>query len=86
MARRTIIIAPDPRLKSRRSRSPRWTTTCAASWTTCSRPCTRRPVSASPRPRWARRVRVLVLDVAGQDEAPRPMTFANPEIVWASDD
>ena len=30
--------------------------------------------------------RVLVLDVAGKDEEPKPMRFANPEIVWASDE
>jgi peptide deformylase len=31
-------------------------------------------------------VRVIVLDLAGKDEAPAPRYFVNPEIVWASDD
>ena len=30
--------------------------------------------------------RVIVLDVAGEDEAPAPLRMANPEIVWVSDD
>lgn len=31
-------------------------------------------------------VRVVVLDLAGEDEPPAPMRMANPEIVWVSDD
>lgn len=30
--------------------------------------------------------RVLVLDVAGKEDASRPMRIANPEIVWVSDE
>ncbi len=30
--------------------------------------------------------RVLVLDVAGDDQDPNPLKVANPEIVWASDE
>lgn len=30
--------------------------------------------------------RVLVMDVAGPDEPPRPMRVANPEITWMSED
>lgn len=30
--------------------------------------------------------RVLVLDIAGEDEPRNPMFFANPEIIWASDE
>ena len=30
--------------------------------------------------------RVLVVDVARQDEEPRPIRMANPEIVWESDE
>ncbi|MBK8159483.1 MAG: peptide deformylase [Rhodospirillaceae bacterium] len=30
--------------------------------------------------------RVIVLDLAGDDEAPAPLKMANPEIVWVSDD
>ncbi len=30
--------------------------------------------------------RVLVLDVAGEDEDPSPLQVANPEIVWASEE
>ncbi len=30
--------------------------------------------------------RVIVLDLAGEDEPPAPLRMANPEIVWVSDD
>ncbi len=30
--------------------------------------------------------RVIVIDVAGDDEAPAPLRMANPEITWVSDD
>lgn len=30
--------------------------------------------------------RVIVCDVARGDDPPNPMTFANPEVVWASDE
>jgi peptide deformylase len=30
--------------------------------------------------------RVLVIDLAKKDEPPRPQVFANPEIVWASEE
>jgi peptide deformylase len=30
--------------------------------------------------------RVIVLDLAGPDEEPRPLRLANPEIVWVSDE
>src|SRR5688572_1627239 len=30
--------------------------------------------------------RVIVLDLAREDEAPQPLRLANPEIVWVSDD
>jgi peptide deformylase len=30
--------------------------------------------------------RVLVLDVAREDDAPQPMGMANPEVVWASEE
>jgi len=30
--------------------------------------------------------RVLVMDIAREDEAPQPIFMANPEIIWASDE
>ena len=30
--------------------------------------------------------RIVVIDIALEDEAPKPIRMANPEIVWASDD
>jgi peptide deformylase len=31
-------------------------------------------------------VRIIVMDIAGKDQAPAPRFFVNPEIVWASDE
>lgn len=31
-------------------------------------------------------LRVLVIDLAGEDEEPRPMYFVNPEIYWTSEE
>lgn len=30
--------------------------------------------------------RILVIDVSGRDEDPKPLRMANPEVVWSSDD
>jgi peptide deformylase len=83
---RPIITAPDPRLKVkarpvekvdddiRRLMDDMLSTMYAA------------PGIGLAAPQVGEAVRVIVLDVAGRDEDPRPMRLANPEIVWASDE
>jgi peptide deformylase len=83
---RPIITAPDPHLKVkarpvekvdddiRRLMDDMLSTMYAA------------PGIGLAAPQVGEAVRVIVLDVAGRDEDPRPMRLANPEIVWASDE
>ena len=86
MARLPIIIAPDPRLKVtaapveavddevRRLMDDMLETMHAA------------PGIGLAAPQVGVAKRVLVLDVAGDDEGPNPLKVANPEILWASDE
>ncbi len=86
MARLPIIIAPDPRLKVtaapvaavddevRRLMDDMLDTMHAA------------PGIGLAGPQVGVAKRVLVLDVAGDDEEPNPLKVANPEILWASDE
>lgn len=86
MARLPIIIAPDPRLKVtaapvdavddevRRLMDDMLETMHAA------------PGIGLAGPQVGVAKRVLVLDVAGDDEGPNPLKVANPEILWASDE
>jgi peptide deformylase len=86
MARLPIIIAPDPRLKVtaapveavddevRRLMDDMLETMHAA------------PGIGLAAPQVGVAKRVLVLDVAGDDEGLNPLKVANPEILWASDE
>jgi peptide deformylase len=86
MAKLSIITAPDPRLKVkcravdkvddsvRRLMDDMLETMYAAPGIGLAA-----PQVGDPR-------RVLVLDIARDDEPPQPLRFANPEIVWASEE
>lgn len=86
MARLPILTAPDPRLKKtarnvegvgdeiRRLMDDMLETMYAA------------PGIGLAAPQVGVSKRVVVLDVADKDEKPAPMVFANPEILWASDE
>jgi peptide deformylase len=86
MAKLEIITAPDPRLKVlarpvaevdaevRRLMDDMLETMYAA------------PGIGLAAPQVGVAKRVLVLDVAGRDEDPKPMRIANPEIVWAAEE
>jgi len=86
MAKLDIITAPDPRLKVkcqpvakvdakvRRLMDDMLETMYAA------------PGIGLAAPQIGVAQRVIVLDIAGEGGAPRPLRMANPEIVWASDE
>ncbi len=86
MARRPIITAPDPRLKVKAKPVAKVDDNVRRLMDDMLETMYAAPGIGLAAPQVGEALRVLVLDVAGQDEAPRPMTFANPEIVWASDD
>src|SRR5699024_6807606 len=52
---------------------------CPRSSTTCSKPCTTRPASVWPRPRWGVARRAAVMD--GGAEENDPTVMCNPEII-----
>jgi peptide deformylase len=86
MAKLAIITAPDPRLKVqccpvgrvdprvRRLMDDMLETMYAA------------PGIGLAAPQVGVSDRVLVLDIAGEGEEPRPLRMANPELLWVSDD
>jgi peptide deformylase len=86
MAKLDIIIAPDPRLKAkaapvaavdagiRRLMDDMLETMYAA------------PGIGLAAPQVGMLKRVIVVDVAKENEEPRPLCMANPELIWVSDD
>lgn len=86
MAQLSIIVAPDPRLKQisapvekvdsgiRRLMDDMLETMYAA------------PGIGLAAPQVGVLKRVIVLDIAREDEAPQPLRMANPELVWLSDE
>src|SRR5690606_17686810 len=86
MAQLPIIVAPDPRLKKvskpvtkvdsdiRRLMDDMLETMYAA------------PGIGLAAPQVGVLKRVLVLDLAREDEAPQPLRMANPELVWLADE
>jgi peptide deformylase len=86
MARRSIIIAPDPRLKVTAKRVERVDQSVRKLMDDMAETMYAAPGIGLAAPQVGESLRVIVLDVAGKDEKPRPMKLANPEIVWASDE
>ncbi|MFM2129576.1 MAG: hypothetical protein RL477_1122 [Pseudomonadota bacterium] len=86
MAVRPIITAPDPRLKVRARPVARVDEAVRRLMDDMLETMYAAPGIGLAAPQVGEAVRVIVLDVAGKDEKPRPMRLANPEIVWASDD
>jgi len=86
MARRSIIIAPDPRLKVTAKRVERVDQSVRKLMDDMAETMYAAPGIGLAAPQVGESLRVIVLDVAGKDEKPAPMKLANPEIVWASDE
>ncbi|MGE0651469.1 MAG: peptide deformylase, partial [Alphaproteobacteria bacterium] len=85
MAKRPIIVAPDPRLKVKAKAVARVDDTVRKLMDDMLETMYAAPGIGLAAPQVGEALRVIVLDVAGRDEKPRPMKLANPEIVWASD-
>ena len=86
MAIRPILIFPTPFCASSRSPSSAWTPSLAGSSTTCSRPCTTRPASGSPRRQLGVSRRLIVMDPAKDDAPKTPLVMINPEILDRSEE
>jgi peptide deformylase len=86
MAQLDIIIAPDPRLKTRCT--PIGPITAAVKQLAQDMLETMyvAPGIGLAAPQVGVMQRLVVLDVAGRDERPAPLVLVNPEIIWASDE
>lgn len=86
MAKLNIIIAPDPVLKTKTRKVEKVDDRIRKLMDDMLETMYAAPGVGLAAPQVGVLERVIVLDVAGKDEEPRPMRLVNPEIVWASED
>ena len=85
MAIRSIIIAPDPRLKIKCAPVERVDDRLRTLMDDLLATMYAEPGIGLSAPQVGAHERVIVVDVAQSDEPPRPLMLANPEIAWVSD-
>jgi len=86
MAKLDIIIAPDPRLKLKCKPVAKVDAKVARLMDDMLETMYAAPGIGLAAPQVGVTQRIIVLDVAREDEKPAPIKMANPEIVWASDE
>lgn len=86
MAVLEIITAPDPRLKGKAKPVTRVTPALAALMDDMLETMYAENGIGLAAPQVGRPERIIVIDIAEKDEPRNPLTMANPEIIWASDD
>jgi peptide deformylase len=86
MATLSIIIAPDPRLKVKAKAVERVDGEVRRLMDDMLETMYASNGIGLAAPQVGVAERVIVVDVARENEKPRPLRLANPEIVWASDD
>jgi len=86
MALLPIIVAPDPRLKQKAATVEAVDDEIRQLMDDMLETMYDAPGIGLAAPQVGRLVRVIVVDVAREDEEPAPLKMANPEIVWVSDD
>ena len=86
MAKRPIITAPDPRLKVKCRAVDKVDDSVRRLMDDMLETMYAAPGIGLAAPQVGDTRRVLVLDVARENEPPQPLKLANPEIVWASED
>jgi peptide deformylase len=86
MAKLEIIIAPDPRLKLKCKPVAKVDAKVARLMDDMLTTMYAAPGIGLAAPQVGVTQRIIVLDVAREDEKPAPIKMANPEIVWASDE
>src|SRR3546814_14313899 len=85
MPKLNIVIAPDPVLKTRAKRVETVDARLRRLMDDMLETMYAAPGIGLAAPQIGVLERVIVLDVAGKAEAPRPMRPANPELVWSSE-
>lgn len=86
MALLPIIVAPDPRLKTKAQPVAKVDAEVAKLMDDMLETMYAAPGVGLAAPQVGVSKRVIVIDAAEKDEEPRPLKMANPEIVWASDE
>jgi peptide deformylase len=86
MAKLDIIIAPDPRLKLKCKPVAKVDAKVARLMDDMLATMYAAPGIGLAAPQVGVTQRIIVLDVAREDEKPAPLKMANPELVWVSDE
>jgi peptide deformylase len=86
MAKLDIIIAPDPRLKLKCKPVTKVDAKVARLMDDMLETMYAAPGIGLAAPQVGVTQRIIVLDVAREDEKPAPLKMANPELVWVSDE
>ena len=86
MAKLDIIIAPDPRLKVKCKPVAKVDAKVARLMDDMLETMYDAPGIGLAAPQVGVPLRVIVLDVAREDEKPAPFRMANPELIWVSDE
>ena len=86
MAKLDIIIAPDPRLKLKCKPVPKVDAKVARLMDDMLQTMYAAPGIGLAAPQVGQALRIIVLDVAREDEKPAPIKMANPELIWVSDE
>jgi len=86
MAKLDIIIAPDPRLKLKCRPVAKVDAKVARLMDDMLETMYAAPGIGLAAPQVGAPLRVIVLDVAREDEKPAPLRMANPELIWVSDE
>ncbi len=86
MALLPIIVAPDPRLKVKAKPVAKVDDRIRKLLDDMVETMHAAPGIGLAAPQVGETLRILVIDLAKDDEPSKPMKFVNPEIVWASDD
>jgi peptide deformylase len=86
MAKLDIIIAPDPRLKLKCKPVAKVDAKVARLMDDMLETMYAAPGIGLAAPQVGVTQRIIVLDVAREDEKPAPLKMANPELIWVSDE
>ena len=86
MAELPILVAPDPRLQKKSDPVVKVDAEIQQLMSDMLETMYKAPGIGLAAPQVGVLKRVIVLDIAPEDEPPAPLKMANPEIVWVSDD
>lgn len=86
MAILPILVAPDPRLKAKAAPVAQVDAAICRLMEDMLETMYQAPGIGLAAPQVGAAIRVIVLDIAGDDEPRQPYRMANPELIWVSDE